>query len=158
MDLCSWSPRPYWWPDVAADPDPRCTLAAEGKVQPVDPRQIKTGTDRTGCSKWTHINPRASFFCFMDRYFMRKELVNVSNPLDPSATECTHTGSYIEFTDAGPVTQYAVTQFYGRSRQCGPLAGAQFSMGLGRNPLINGLIQHTFQINFLFVEKFPVIP
>ena len=31
-------------------------------------------------------------------------------------------------------------------------------MGLGRNPLINGLIQHTQKINFLFVEQFPVIP
>ena len=29
---------------------------------------------------------------------------------------------------------------------------------LGRNPLINGLIQHTLKMNFLFVEKFPVIP
>ena len=30
-------------------------------------------------------------------------------------------------------------------------------MGLGYNPLINDLIQHTFKINFLFVEKFTVI-
>ena len=30
-------------------------------------------------------------------------------------------------------------------------------LGLTRNPLINGLIQHTFKI-FLFVEKFTVIP
>ena len=52
----------------------------------------------------------------------------------------------------------AQSQFYGRSRQCGRLVGAPCSMGLGRNPLINGLIQHTFKINFLFVEKFPVIP
>ena len=29
--------------------------------------------------------------------------------------------------------------------------------GIGPHPLINGLIQHTFKINFLFVEKFPVI-
>ena len=31
-------------------------------------------------------------------------------------------------------------------------------MGLGRNPLTSGLIQNAFKINFLFVEKFPVIP
>ena len=49
------------------------------------------------------------------------------------------------------------TQFYGRSRQCGRPVGAQLSMGLGRNPLINGLILHTFKINILFVEKFTVI-
>ena len=48
--------------------------------------------------------------------------------------------------------------FYGRSRQCGRPVGARCSMGLGRNPLINGLIQHTFKINFLFLEKFTVIP
>ena len=47
------------------------------------------------------------------------------------------------------------TQFYGRNRQCGHPVGAQCSMGLGRNPLINGLIQHTFKINFLLVAKIP---
>ena len=26
------------------------------------------------------------------------------------------------------------------------------------NPLLNGLIQYTFKINFVFVETFPVIP
>ena len=31
-------------------------------------------------------------------------------------------------------------------------------MGIYSNPLINGLIQHTFKINFVFVEKFSVIP
>ena len=31
-------------------------------------------------------------------------------------------------------------QYCGRSRP----VGAQWSMGLGRNPLINGLVQHTF--------------
>ena len=31
-------------------------------------------------------------------------------------------------------------------------------MGLAHNPLINGLIQHTFKKKILFVEKFPVIP
>ena len=47
---------------------------------------------------------------------------------------------------------------YGRSRQCGRPVGAGCSMGLGRNLLINGLIQHTFKIFFLYVEKFTVIP
>ena len=47
-------------------------------------------------------------------------------------------------------------QFYGRIRQCGRLVRAQCSMGLGRNPIINSLIQYTFKINFVFVEKFPV--
>ena len=32
--------------------------------------------------------------------------------------------------------------------------GAQCSIRLDPNPLINGLIQHTFKINFNFVEKF----
>ena len=31
-------------------------------------------------------------------------------------------------------------------------------MGIYSNPLINGLIQHTFKIDFVFVEKFSVIP
>ena len=31
-------------------------------------------------------------------------------------------------------------------------------MGIYSNPLINGLIQHTFKGYFVFVEKFPVIP
>ena len=39
--------------------------------------------------------------------------------------------------------QCMVTQFYGCSRQCGRPVGARCSMGLGRIPLINGLIQHT---------------
>ena len=42
-------------------------------------------------------------------------------------------------------TKGAQAQYYGRSRQCGRPVGAQCSMGLGRNPLINGLIQHTFK-------------
>ena len=46
-----------------------------------------------------------------------------------------------------------ITQYYGRIRQWGRPVGARYSMGLGRNPLINGLIQHTFNLNFLFVEK-----
>ena len=51
------------------------------------------------------------------------------------------------------------TQFYGRTRQCRRLVGARCSRGLGRNPLINGLIQHTFKTFFsFFFEKFPVIP
>ena len=39
------------------------------------------------------------------------------------------------------------SQYYGRSRQCGCPVGARYSMGLGRNPLINGLTQHTFKFN-----------
>ena len=31
-------------------------------------------------------------------------------------------------------------------------------MGIYSIPLINGQIQHTFKLNFVFVEKFPVIP
>ena len=31
-------------------------------------------------------------------------------------------------------------------------------MGFGRNPLINGLIQHTFKLNFIIVKKITVIP
>ena len=31
-------------------------------------------------------------------------------------------------------------------------------MGIWSNPLKNGLIQHTSKINFVFLEKFPVIP
>ena len=31
-------------------------------------------------------------------------------------------------------------------------------VGLGRNPLLNDLIQQTFKLNFFFVEKFTVIP
>ena len=54
-------------------------------------------------------------------------------------------------------TIYA-TQFYGRSRQCGHPVRARCSLGLGRNPLINGLFQHTLKINFLFVKKNAVIP
>ena len=50
------------------------------------------------------------------------------------------------------------SQYYGCSRQYGRPVGARCSMGLVRNPLINGLIKHTFKFNFLFVEKFTVIP
>ena len=50
------------------------------------------------------------------------------------------------------------SQYYGRSRQCDRPVGAQCSMGLGQNPLINGLIQHTFKLYFLYLEKFTVIP
>ena len=41
----------------------------------------------------------------------------------------------------------------------GPVpAGLAHRMEILSNPLKNGLIQHTFKINFVFVEKFPVIP
>ena len=52
----------------------------------------------------------------------------------------------------------SLSQFYGRSRQRGRPVGARCLTGLGRNPLLNALIQHTLKINFLFVEKFTVIP
>ena len=48
-------------------------------------------------------------------------------------------------------------QLYGCIRQCGRPDGARCSIRLGRNPLINGLIQHTFKLNILFEEKFTVI-
>ena len=63
-----------------------------------------------------------------------------------------------QFLHWGRFENNSCSQFYGLSRQCGRPVRARCSMELGRNPLINGLIQHTFQINFLFVEKFPVIP
>ena len=40
------------------------------------------------------------------------QLDNVTNPFNPKATECTHTGSYVEYTDAGPVTQYEVIKCF----------------------------------------------
>ena len=43
------------------------------------------------------------------------------------------------------------SQLYGCSRQCGRPVGAQCSMGFGLNPLINGLIRHTFKFNTFFV-------
>ena len=51
-----------------------------------------------------------------------------------------------------------VSCLYGRSTQCGRSVGAQCSMGLRQNPLINGLIQPTFKLNILFLEKITVIP
>ena len=62
-------------------------------------------------------------------------------------------GSVIEL-----MNEWITTRLYGRSRQCGRPVGARCSMGLGRNPLINGLIQHTFKLYILFLEKFTVIP
>ena len=47
----------------------------------------------------------------------------------------------------------SAAQLYGCSRQCGRPVGARCSMGFGPNPLINGLIQHTFKFNILFLEK-----
>ena len=48
-------------------------------------------------------------------------------------------------------------QLYGCSRQCGRPVGARCSMGFGPNPLINGLIQQTFKLNIIFLEKFTLI-
>ena len=39
-------------------------------------------------------------------------------------------------------------QLYGRSRQCGRPVGALIEREFHSNPLINGLIQHTFKMNF----------
>ena len=47
---------------------------------------------------------------------------------------------------AGVKYEIYQAQFYGRSRQCGRLVKSQCSMGLGHNPLINGLI--AFQMIF----------
>ena len=43
------------------------------------------------------------------------------------------------------------------SRQCSRPVLAQCSRGFGPNPLINGLILHTFKLNILFLEKFTEI-
>ena len=48
------------------------------------------------------------------------------------------------------------SQYYSRSRQCGRPVGIRPE--LVRNPIINVLIQHTFKLNFLFVEKYTEIP
>ena len=45
------------------------------------------------------------------------------------------------------------TQLYGCSIQCSRPVLARHSMGFGPNPLINGLIQHAFKLNILFLEK-----
>ena len=50
-----------------------------------------------------------------------------------------------------------MAQLYDCGRQCGRPVGARCSMGFGPNPLINGLLQHTFKLNILFLEKFTVI-
>ena len=50
------------------------------------------------------------------------------------------------------------SHLYGCSRQAGRPVGALIEWEFHSNPLINGLIQHTFKINLLFVENFQVIP
>ena len=47
------------------------------------------------------------------------------------------------------------TQLYGRSRQCGRPVGALIEWEFHSNPLIIGLIQHTFKINLLYVTPRP---
>ena len=47
---------------------------------------------------------------------------------------------------------------YGCSRQCGRPVGPLIEWEFHSNPLINGLIQHTFEMNLLFVEHFQMIP
>ena len=61
-------------------------------------------------------------------------------------------------TGGASLGRVSTLHYYGRSRQCGRPIIARCSMGLGRSPLINGLIQHTLKLNFLFVEKFTAIP
>ena len=56
-----------------------------------------------------------------------------------------------------PMDYRPLAQLYGCSRPCSRPVLAQRSMGFGPNPLINGLIQHTFKLNILFLEKFTVI-
>ena len=51
-----------------------------------------------------------------------------------------------------PYIPTLVPEYYGCSRQCGRPVGALCSMGIGQNPIINGLFQHTFKLNLLFVE------
>ena len=50
-------------------------------------------------------------------------------------------------------SQASYAQLYDCSRQCGRPVRAQCSMGFGPNPLINGLIQHSFKLNILFLER-----
>ena len=52
---------------------------------------------------------------------------------------------------------YLWTRRYGCSRQCSRPVWAWCSMRIGRYPIINGLILHTFKLNILFLEKFTVI-
>ena len=56
----------------------------------------------------------------------------------------------------GQVTT-TTAQLYGCSRQCSHPVLARCSMGFGPNPLMKGLIQHTFKLNILFLEKFTII-
>ena len=48
-----------------------------------------------------------------------KHLSNVSNPFDPEAAECTHTGCFIRFTDEGPIIEYAVIECFEKDPVCG---------------------------------------
>ena len=50
-----------------------------------------------------------------------------------------------------------VAQLNECSRQCSRPVLARCSMGFGPNPLINGLILHTFKLKILFLEKLTVI-
>ena len=40
------------------------------------------------------------------------QLTNVSNPFDPDAAYCTHTGSFITYTDEGPIIEYEVIKCF----------------------------------------------
>ena len=56
---------------------------------------------------------------------------------------------YVEKSRGYPGEYCPWSQFYGCSRQCGRPVRARCSMELGWNPLINGLILHTFKLNIL---------
>ena len=40
------------------------------------------------------------------------QLTNVSNPFDPDARDCVHTGSFITYTHRGPIIQYEVIECF----------------------------------------------
>ena len=64
--------------------------------------------------------------------------------------------TFVRFSKC-PHSPVHTPQLYGCSRQCSRPVLARCSIGFGPNPLINGLIQHTFKLNILLLEKFTVI-
>ena len=107
---------------------------------------------------------------------MKSKIISLSPPVYPwrlTGIVSTFVAFHIAFSDfgAGGATQVVeglgvwssqgeagsegekeeeVTQLYGRSRQCGRPVGALIEWEFHSNPLINGLIQHTFKINFFY--------
>ena len=55
--------------------------------------------------------------------------------------------TYVRLSPSDMNYLVCVARLYGRSRQCGRPVGAQWSMGLGQNPLINGLIKIKYFIS-----------